>query len=415
MNDTLLKHTSPSDVSIMGFDCKRIRKDFPELSNGELVYLDSAASSLKPFSVINTIKSFMESSYSNVHRGVYEVALKATMLYEEAHEKVAEFLKTSSKQVVFTPQGTTTALHRAALLIYQNIDIPEGSTILVTGDSHNSNLLPWIRLAQWTKTKIRILPLKQNGIPYWERINEYIDETTRIIAVTHISNVTGYKAPLEEIVEKAGKHGSIIVLDAAQSIPHIPVDLSKLDVDFVAFNSHKMLGPTGLGILWINNRLVDKLEPALGGGGTVKDVKPVNNEIKPYWDEPPYKFEPGTPPIIEAVGLKTAIEYLEDIGMEKVAKHEEKLVEEAMEALSRHRRVEIIGSSDPREHSGIITFTIENTDPDAIGLKLGSMNIAVRTGTHCANTLYHYIKKAERKYKDKLLRIQLYGRYRKTR
>ena len=147
-----------------------------------------------------------------------------------------------------------------------------------------------------------------------------------------------------------------------------------------------MLGPTGFGILWINNRLVDKLEPALGGCGTVKDVKPINNEIKPYWDEPPYKFGPATSPIIEAAGLKTAIEYLEDISMEKVVKHEEKLVEEAMEALSRHRRIEIIGSNDPREHRGIITFTIENTDPDAISLKPRSMNIAVRTGTHYTTT-----------------------------
>ncbi|MCE4618735.1 MAG: aminotransferase class V-fold PLP-dependent enzyme [Desulfurococcales archaeon] len=373
--------------------CQAYRGDFPELLNTGIIYFDNAASTLKPKHVIDAMNEFITKTYANVHRGVYNLAMESTRLYEEAHDIVSKLICAEQEEIVFTPQGTTNALQLVALLLHHNGILREGDEIIVPGDAHNSNLLPWRQIARWNKARVKVVPVDQNGIPRWDKLGELVSHRTRLIAVTHVSNVTGYESPLDKISKIAREVGAYIVVDGAQSVPHIPVCVNNLDIDFLAFSGHKMLGPTGIGVLWIRKELAYELEPPLAGGGTIKDVecKCGANNIRVDWEEPPWKFEAGTPPIIEAIGLAAAAEYLLMIGMANVAAHETYLTERMLRGLSQIDKVRIVGPSDPKMRRGIISFVVDKVHPDIIGIRLGQEGIAVRTGTHCANMMYHML------------------------
>lgn len=377
----------------MTIDCESVRRDFPELSRGRIIYLDNAASTLKPRQVIDEMKMFMEELYANVHRGVYPLSAEATRIYEEAHSTVADLICARPEEIVFTPQGTTNALHLAALLIYNNRLIGEGDEIIVPGDAHNSNLLPWVQIAKWSRASVRILPVGEDGTPEWHRLGELISKKTRIVAVTHVSNVTGYESPVNEISKIAREVGALVVVDAAQSVPHQPICINRLDVDFLAFSGHKMLGPTGIGVLWIRRDLAVNLEPPLAGGGTVRDVNYDHKDklVRVEWDEPPWRFEAGTPPIVEAVGLAAAARYLMEKGLDNIAAHESSLTRQLLDGLSSLEGIRVIGPRDPGMRRGIVSFVVKGMNPDLTALRLGQEGIAVRSGTHCANLLHHML------------------------
>ncbi|MEB3817056.1 MAG: cysteine desulfurase [Desulfurococcales archaeon] len=370
-------------------DCERVRKDFPELGSG-LVYLDSAASTLKPKPVVDSMKEFALRRYSNVHRGTYKLAVEATRIYEEAHRVIAEFIGAKRwEEIVFT-YNTTHAINLVAWTLVYNGVLKRGDEILVTEAEHHSNLLPWAAAARAVGARLRILPVDPQGIPVWEDIDEYITDRTRVVAFHLASNVTGAKAPVEEVSRAARSRGAIIVVDGAQGVPHFPIDVNSMNIDFLAFSGHKMLGPTGIGVLWGRLELLEDLEPPWQGGGQIRDVRVVGDTVAVDWDEPPWKFEPGTPPIVEAVGLTEAVRYLEKLGMSNVESHESELVRELYEWLGEIRGVKPVGPP-PSQHprTGVVSFTLEGLTPDAVSVYLASRGIAVRAGLHCAHPLHY--------------------------
>ncbi|MFN4045855.1 MAG: aminotransferase class V-fold PLP-dependent enzyme [Acidilobaceae archaeon] len=370
-------------------DCRSLRRDFPEISEGGLVFLDSAASSLKPRSVIDSMRVFMENSYANVHRGAYRVSLEASRAYEGAHEIVAKFIGAWSwEEVVFT-RNTTESIQLLALTLYYNKLIGRGDEIVVTEAEHHSNILPWVRIARIAGARVKMVPVDGEGVPRWDMLGEILSEKTRVVAFGHASNVTGYLSDARRVAREAHRVGALVVLDGAQSVPHVKVDVRELEADFIAFSGHKMLGPSGIGVLWGKLDFLENLEPPLGGGGTVKRVRLEGGDVKISWEDPPWKFESGTPPIVEAVGLAKAVEYLENIGMHKVEEHERSLTEYTMKTLEElGDHIRILGPKDPSRKLGIVSFTVGTIDPSLIGAWLDSYNIAVRTGLHCAHILH---------------------------
>ncbi|GBF09161.1 probable cysteine desulfurase [Aeropyrum pernix] len=374
-----------------GFSCYEVRSEFPELERG-IVYLDNAASTLKPRRVVEAMREFSYRSYANVHRGVHRLSMEASKAYEDAHEVVARLVGGSWDEVVFT-RNTTEAMQLAALTLAYN-GLLRGGEVLVTAADHHSTLLPWVRAARLGGGRARILPLDGRGVPRWDLLEDYITEDTRAVAVGHVSNVTGAVAPVEDIVKAAKRVGALVVLDSAQGVPHLPVDFRRMGVDMAAFSGHKMLGPTGIGVLWARRDLLEELEPPLGGGGTVSRVRLQGGSVEIEWEEPPWKFEAGTPPIIEAVGLAEAADMLMEIGMEHVARHEDELTSHTMkllEPLYSEGLIRYVGPDKPGERHGIVSITTHLKSPDELGLLLDRRGIAVRTGLHCAHILHDHV------------------------
>ncbi len=371
----------------MSVECRRVRSDIPELSQNNIVFLDSAASTLKPRQVMESMSEFTYKKYANVHRGVYRLSMEASKAYEEAHEVVAKFVGGDMREVVFV-KNTSEAIQLIALTLYWNGYIREGDEIIVTEAEHHSNLLPWVRIAARAKAKVKLIPVNSQGIPRWDKINEYLTKRTRVIATNHISNVTGYVSPLHEIGKIAEENDAFFIIDAAQSVPHIPVNFKSMRASFAAFSGHKMLGPTGIGVLWGRLDLLEDMDPPLGAGGTVKRVRLSNGLVDVDWEETPWKFESGTPPIIEAVGLAEAVRYLSRIGMNAVYEYERTLTRRLFNEVSSLDFVRVLGPRDPNLRHGIVSFNIEGLAPDVAGLLLSKNGIAVRTGLHCAHILH---------------------------
>lgn len=372
----------------MTLDVETIRSWFPTLQKQNIAFLDNAASTLKPIQVIEAMTTKMKYQYANVHRGVYPLASKATEDYERAHETIADFLSAKPEEIVFTA-GTTSGLQLAARLLEYNDMINEKTHLILPKDLHHSAILPFYRAGVGKRSKIILLDLDQKGRPQWTRLEEILPETDNAIIVAgHVSNVTGYEAPISYISRQAQKHGACLIVDGAQSVPHLPIDVSSLNACMLAFSGHKMLGPTGIGVLWIQRDLAYSLEPAYGGGGAVVDVKPQGNSLEIEWLEPPWRFEHGTPPIIEAAGLEAAVKLLKDVGMKNIAEYEEKLIQALYEELEKIPGVNIIGP-EPGERRGLVSFIAESIHPDTIGMELGLRGVAVRTGMHCAGPLHH--------------------------
>ena len=375
-----------AEVSPGGIPSLAPRADFPILArvvNGKpLIYLDSAASAQKPVQVLDAMDSFARTSYSNTHRGAYTLAEEATSAYERARKQVARFINAYSvREVIFT-RNTTESINLVART-WADANLRPGDTMLTTEMEHHSNIVPWQLAAQRTGARVEYVPLTDEG-ELDQAAYERLLETTkpRLVAVTQMSNVLGTLPPVKEMIAKAHAIGALVLLDAAQSVPHLPVDVRALDCDFLAFSGHKMLGPTGIGVLWGRRELLEAMPPFLGGGSMIREVKLTGST----WADLPQKFEAGTPAIIEAVGLGAAVAYLSALGMERVRAHEHALTAYALERLASVPEIRLLGpGADAR--GGAISFTMGDIHAHDLATLLDREGIAVRAGHHCAQPL----------------------------
>ncbi len=370
-------------------DAKALKAEFPILNqdiNGHpLVYLDNAATTQKPRAVIEAVKRYYEWDNANVHRGVHTLGSRATDAYEGAREKVARFINApASRQIVFT-RGTTTALNIVASG-YARQTLREGDEIVITPMEHHSNLIPWQQTAKATGATLKYIPLQPDGTISLADVESTITANTKIVSMTYISNVLGTINPIAEVAKIAHKNGAIIVVDGAQSTPHLKVDVQALDVDFYAFSGHKMCAPTGIGVLYGKAQLLERMEPIEFGGEMIDFVELYDST----WKELPWKFEGGTPIIAGAVGLGAAIDFLQEIGLENIDRHEKKLTGYAMDSLSAIDGITIYG---PRqERAGLVTFNLGDVHPHDVATVLDTEGIAVRAGHHCCQPLMRWLK-----------------------
>ena len=363
-----------------------IRKDFPILSrqvHGKpLVYLDSAASSQKPHAVIEAMSTYYETSHANVHRGVYEISEEATAKMEKARVKVARFINArQSKQVIFT-RNTTESINLVAYS-WGNTNISAGDLIVLTELEHHSNLVPWQLLAQRTGARLEFVPITDDGFLQVHAYERLLQQRPKLVAFTHVSNVLGTINPVQQMIAQAHAAGATVLLDAAQSVPHLPVDVQALDVDFLCFSSHKMLGPTGIGVLYGKRELLEAMPPFMGGGDMIRKV----GLRESTWNDLPWKFEAGTPAIAEAIGLGAAVEYLSELGMEHVQRHEREITAYAMEQLRAVPGLTIYGP-EARARGGVVSFTLADIHPhDLASILDQEVGVAIRAGHHCAQPL----------------------------
>ena len=363
-------------------DIANIKQDFPilkkQVNNSNLIYLDNAASTQKPHQVIQSIVESYELYNSNVHRGVHTTSMEATERYEIARDKVAKFINAKSSEEIIFVRNTTEALNLIAYSWGLN-NTNSGDNIVVSELEHHSNLVPWQFVSQRTKAELKLIPTTSQGTLDLSTLDELITNNTKLVSIVHVSNLTGTINPVEKIIKKAQSVGSLVCIDAAQSVPHMPVDVQKLNCDFLAFSGHKMLAPPGIGILYAKTAVLEKLEPFLRGGEMVKEV----TYSTATWNDIPTKFEAGTPNFIDPVGLGVAIDYLSDIGMENVRQHEKDLITYALDKLIEIPGLEIIGPTDPEIRGGVATFSLNDIHPHDIGTFLDQRGIAIRTGHHC--------------------------------
>lgn len=365
-------------------ECMKLRGDFPVLrENSELVYLDNAASTLKPDCVIKEINNYYEKLGVNVHRGVYKLSYLATDAYEEARSKVANFINSSFDEIIFT-RGASSALNLVAAS-YGMTYIKEGDEIITSELEHHSNSMPWLNLCNKVKAKLKYIPLNDEGRITVENFKSVLTNKTKIVAVTYVSNVMGYITPLAEIIKLAHEVGAIVVVDAAQAIPHMNVDVKKLDCDFLAFSGHKLCGPTGIGVLYGKEKLLNKMPPIEFGGDMANDV----NLFDMTYKDPPYRFETGTPIIAGAIGLGKAVEYIESIGLDEIAKYEYYLKQKAIEGLKKIPNIEIYNET---AETGIITFNIKGVHPHDAASVFDKNDVCIRAGHHCAQLITKWLK-----------------------
>ena len=372
-------------MAVKPLDAEAVRKDFPifeTLARGKrLVYLDSAATSQKPRRVVDRIVAFYEEENANVHRGVYELSERATDAYEGARSACARFIgATSTRSIVFT-RGTTESINLVRFS-WGRANLFEGDEILVTEMEHHSNLVPWQLLASETGTTLRHLPIDDDGRLQMDRLDEFITDKTKLVAVTLMSNVLGTINPIREIADAAHSVGARIVVDAAQAAPHVSFDVNDLDADFLAISGHKMCGPTGSGILYGREDLLEEMPPFHGGGEMIREVW----ADRATWNEIPYKFEAGTMNIAQAVGMGAAIEYLEELGMDAVHEHETRLASIAMEKLQAIG-AKIYGPKQGADRGGVVSFNLEEVHPHDMATILDQEGVCIRAGHHCAQPL----------------------------
>src|SRR2546421_7416630 len=363
-----------------------IRKDFPILSrqvHGKpLVYLDSTASSQKPSAVIEAMSTYYETTHANVHRGVYEISEEATARMEKARVKVARFINArQSKQVIFT-RNTTESINLVAYS-WGNTNISAGDLIILTEMEHHSNLVPWQLLAHRTGARLEFVPVTDEGLLRLDIYEQLLEQKPKLVAFTHMSNVLGTINPAQEMIAQAHAVGATVVVDAAQSVPHLPVDVQALDADFLCFSAHKMLGPTGVGVLYGKRDLLEAMPPFMGGGDMIRTV----GLRESTWNDLPWKFEAGTPAIAEAIGLGAAVDYLNALGMEQVHQHEQAITAYAMEQLRQVPGLTIYGPN-VAQRGGVISFTLADIHPhDLASILDQEVGVAVRAGHHCAQPL----------------------------
>ena len=357
----------------------KVKSDFPIFYNSDLVYLDSAATSQKPKIVLDAVNSIYTRSNANVHRALYSLGSKSTEKYERSRQKVANFINAnSSKEIIFT-SGATESLNLLAHSLGMNFS--SGDEILISEMEHHSNIIPWQQLAKRTGAKIQFIPITPNGELDLTKAKKLFNSNTKIVSITHISNVLGTINPIKEISSIAHQCGAILIVDGAQGAAHKKVDVKDLECDFYVFSGHKMLGPTGIGVLWGKLNLLDEMEPFMGGGEMIDKV----TMTSATWNEVPYKFEAGTPNFVQAIGLGAAIDYLESIGMDYITYSEEQLTSYALDKLQKFDNIEIYGNAS--ERIGVISFNIKNIHPHDLAQFLNEYNIALRVGHHCAQPL----------------------------
>lgn len=369
-------------------DINTIRKDFPILNQkvhgNPLIYLDTSATSQSPVQVVDAMSEYYNEYNSNVHRGVHTLGTKATDGYEQARMKVRGFINAQRyEEIVFT-RGTTAAINLVARS-FGDANISEGDEIVVTEMEHHANIVPWQELAKRKNAKLVFIPLEEDGTIKLENVEAVMTDKTKIVAVTHVSNVLGTINDIKSIAEIAHKHDAFITVDGAQSVPHMSVDVQDLDVDFYAFSGHKMLGPTGIGVLYGKAELLDNMEPIEYGGDMIDFV----DLRESTWTDVPVKFEAGTPMIAEAIGLSAAIDYIDDVGADEILRYEQELVKYAYDKMSEIEGIEIYGPKE--ERAGLITFNLDGVHPHDLATALDSDGIAVRAGHHCAQPLMKFL------------------------
>ncbi|MEM2496766.1 MAG: cysteine desulfurase [Candidatus Nezhaarchaeales archaeon] len=361
---------------------ERVREDFPILKKG-IIYLDSTASSLTPKVVINKMLEYYLEYRANIERGVYELSQRASSEYEEARRDVARFINAKSESEIVMTKNATEGINMVA----HSINWGKNENIVTTLLEHHSNLLPWLRCEERYGVKVKLVKPNPQGLIDPADVERLVDDNTRLIAITHVSNVLGVITPVREIAKVAKEHGALLLVDGAQSVPHMKVDVRKLNCDFLAFSGHKMCAPTGSGVLYIREELLDELNPLYVGGGVVETVEV--NSFKLV--KGPAKFEAGTPPIGEVIGLKAAVNYLTSIGLDNIEAHEKLLTKKLYEGLTQIPKVEVYGP-EPRFKTSITSFNVGDLNPHDVALILDSTaKIAVRSGMHCAQPLIKHV------------------------
>jgi len=366
---------------LTGFDVEKVREDFPilraKVHGKPLVYLDNAATSQKPQVVIDTISRYYMAENSNIHRGIHFLSLQATRAYENARDKVKHFLNASHTREIIFVRGTTEGINLVAQS-YGRTFIKEGDEIVISVMEHHSNIVPWQILCEQVGAKLRVIPINDDGELLIEEYEKLLNKRTKFVSVTHLSNALGTINPVKQIIEMAHRCGVPVLVDGAQAVPHLKVDVQDLDCDFYAFSAHKLFGPTGVGVLYGKANLLEAMPPYHGGGDMISSV----TFEKTLYNVLPYKFEAGTPNIAGGVGLGAAIDYLNGIGLETVAAYEHELLSYATEAISRIPGVRLIGTA--KEKACVLSFVVDDIHAHDVGTILDEEGIAIRTGHHCA-------------------------------
>jgi len=371
----------------MTFDVASIRSDFPVLQREvrpgvPLIYLDSTATAQKPQSVLAAMESFYRRSNANIHRGVHTLAEEATALYEDARAKIARFIHAASPRQIIYTRNTTEAINLVAYS-WARATLKTGDLVILTEMEHHSNLVPWHILQAERGIRLEFIPVSPEGLLDLEEYRRLLQQSPRLVAFSHMSNVLGTINPAQDIIRLAHQAGALTLLDGAQSVPHFAVDVQALDVDFLAFSAHKMLGPTGIGVLYGKAELLEAMPPFLGGGDMIREVH--LRSFKP--NALPYKFEAGTPAIAEAVGFGAAVDYLSAVGMDAIAAHEHQLTEYALERLEEIPGLTVFGPSASRK-GGVAAFVLDCAHPHDVAQILDQGGVAVRAGHHCAQPLH---------------------------
>jgi cysteine desulfurase/selenocysteine lyase len=363
-----------------------LRNDFPifkkKINGKDLVYLDNASTTQKPYSVINSITDFYSNYNSNIHRAVYQLAEEATELYEQSRKKIANFINVRPEEIIFT-RNTTESINLIAHS-WARSNLKKDDVIAITEIEHHSNIVPWQILCQEIGTRLEYVGIDESGFLDIEYLIELISSRkVKLVSISHMSNVLGTIVPIERIDKIAHQYDIPVIVDGAQSVPHMPVDVKKLDCDFLVFSAHKMLGPTGVGVLYAKKELLEKMKPFMAGGDMIKEVFKFHTN----YNEVPYKFEAGTPNIADVVGFGAAVEYLEKIGMENIRNHEIYLTEYALESMQSLKHITIYGPMDSKFRGGVISFNIADIHPHDLATIMNDHGIAIRSGHHCAQVL----------------------------
>jgi cysteine desulfurase/selenocysteine lyase len=376
----------------------KIREDFPILKrkvNGyPLIYFDNAATSQKPKEVIEAIKDFYENHNANVHRAIHTLSQEASELYESAHEEVAKFINARGMEETVFVRGTTEAINLVAYAwALHNLD--KNDEVVVSLMEHHSNIVPWETISRINGFKIRYVNVKSDGTLDYQSLENLLSKKTKIVCLSHVSNVTGIVNDIKKVAKLAHEKEALLLVDGAQSVPHMPVDVKELDADFLAFSGHKMLGPTGIGVLYGKKEILEKMEPFQGGGEMIREVSfdTKKERCAIAWNVLPWKFEAGTPNVAGGIGLMAAVKYLKRLGMENVKAHEEALTKYAMSHMQKCcKKVEIYGTKDTSIKCGIIPFGIEGLSSHDVALFLDNYGIMVRSGYHCAQPLHEVFR-----------------------
>jgi len=367
---------------------ENIRRDFPILqrkvhNNKHLVYFDNAATTQKPIQVIDSIHNYYLNYNSNIHRAVHQLAEEATAAYELTRDKVAKFINVKNREELIFVRGTTEAINLVAYS-WGRQNVQKGDIIVTTEYEHHSNIVPWQLLTKEKEAKLEYIGVDDNGELILDQLDGYLDTgRVKLVTFSHMSNVLGTITNAEEIIRRCHKKGVKVLVDAAQSVPHLKVDVQKLDCDFFAFSAHKMLGPTGVGVLWARKEILENMQPFNGGGDMIREV----HKYETTWNDLPYKFEAGTPNIADVIGFSAALDYLENIGMEKVREHEIELAKYALEKMSAIKGIKLYGTPDMKKRGGVISFNLGDIHPHDLATIIDEDGVAIRSGHHCAQVL----------------------------
>jgi cysteine desulfurase / selenocysteine lyase len=372
----------------VGINVSKIRQDFPILKrklngNKTLVYLDNAATTQKPLSVINAIYDYYMNYNSNIHRAVHQLAEEATFEYEKTREKVAKFINAHSADEIIFTRNATEAINLVSYS-WGRTNVNKDDRIVITELEHHSNIVPWQILTQEKDAKLDYIGIDNNGYLNMEDCNRYLQsDKVKLLSISHMSNVLGTIVPINEIIELAHQKGIVVLVDGAQSVPHMPIDVQKMDCDFMVFSAHKMLGPTGVGVLYAKKEILNEMQPFIGGGDMIKEVY----KYRTIYNDLPYKFEGGTPNIADVIGFGAAIDYLKKIGMHNVREHEIEITSYAIKAIADIKDITLYGPPNANHRGGVIAFNIGDIHPHDLATIMNDYGIAIRSGHHCAQVL----------------------------